>query len=230
MLENKSIKDWASEDQPREKLLSRGVDSLSDAELLAILINTGTKDKSALIIAKELLAKGHHNLLEVGKLSYEDINQIKGLGEKKSVTIIASLELGRRRQMAIALERPKLMSSQDSFNYLHSYFIDKSVEECYVIYLNAGNRIISIENISNGGITSTIVDARVIFKKALSLTGVTQIVMAHNHPSGNLNPSEPDKRLTEKIKEGGNLLDIKLLDHIIVAGNQYFSFADNGLL
>jgi len=224
------IKDWASEDRPREKLIHKGVDALSNAELLAILINTGTQNKSALDIARDILEKSEQNLLEMGKLSFNEIKKIRGMGEKKTVTLLASLELGKRRQLAFALERPKILSSTDSFNLLCTYFLDKTVEEFYVLYLNAANCLVRIEGISNGGITSTVVDCRIIFKKALALSGVTQIVLAHNHPSGNLTPSEADKRLTQKVHEGGKLLDLKLLDHLIIASNQFYSFSDNGLL
>ena len=225
-----SIKNWASEDRPREKLLQKGPESLSNAELLAILINTGTANKSAIDIAKDILEKSHQNLLELGRLSLTDIKHIKGIGEKKAVTLMASIELGKRRQLASALERPKILSSTDSFNLLSPYLLDKTVEEFYVIFMNAGNYLITIEPISNGGITATVVDARIIFKKALEYAGVTQLIVAHNHPSGNLIPSETDKRLTEKIKEGGKLLDIRLLDHLIIASNSFYSFSDNGLL
>jgi DNA repair protein RadC len=225
-----SIKNWASEDRPREKLLQKGPESLSNAELLAILINTGTANKSAIDIAKDILEKSHQNLLELGRLSLTDIKHIKGIGEKKAVTLMASLELGKRRQLASALERPKILSSTDSFNLLSPYLLDKTVEEFYVIFMNAGNYLITIEPISNGGITATVVDARIIFKKALEYAGVTQLIVAHNHPSGNLIPSETDKRLTDKIKEGGKLLDIRLLDHLIIASNSFYSFSDNGLL
>jgi DNA repair protein RadC len=225
-----SIKNWASEDRPREKLLQKGPESLSNAELLAILINTGTANKSAIDIAKDILEKSHQNLLEMGRLSLTDIKHIKGIGEKKAVTLMASLELGKRRQLASALERPKILSSTDSFNLLSPYLLDKTVEEFYVIFMNAGNYLITIEPISNGGITATVVDARIIFKKALEYAGVTQLIVAHNHPSGNLIPSETDKRLTDKIKEGGKLLDIRLLDHLIIASNSFYSFSDNGLL
>jgi DNA repair protein RadC len=225
-----SIKNWASEDRPREKLLQKGPESLSNAELLAILINTGTANKSAIDIAKDILEKSHQNLLELGRLSFTDIKHIKGIGEKKAVTLMASLELGKRRQLASALERPKILSSTDSFNLLSPYLLDKTVEEFYVIFMNAGNYLITIEPISNGGITATVVDARIIFKKALEYAGVTQLIVAHNHPSGNLIPSETDKRLTDKIKEGGKLLDIRLLDHLIIASNSFYSFSDNGLL
>ena len=225
-----SIKNWASEDRTREKLLQKGPESLSNAELLAILINTGTANKSAIDIAKDILEKSHQNLLELGRLSLTDIKHIKGIGEKKAVTLMASLELGKRRQLASALERPKILSSTDSFNLLSPYLLDKTVEEFYVIFMNAGNYLITIEPISNGGITATVVDARIIFKKALEYAGVTQLIVAHNHPSGNLIPSETDKRLTEKIKEGGKLLDIRLLDHLIIASNSFYSFSDSGLL
>ncbi len=225
-----SIKNWASEDRPREKLLQKGPESLSNAELLAILINTGTANKSAIDIAKDILEKSHQNLLELGRLSLTDIKHIKGIGEKKAVTLMASLELGKRRQLASALERPKILSSTDSFNLLSPYLLDKTVEEFYVIFMNAGNYLITIEPISNGGITATVVDARIIFKKALEYAGVTQLIVAHNHPSGNLIPSETDKRLTDKIKEGGKLIDIRLLDHLIIASNSFYSFSDNGLL
>jgi DNA repair protein RadC len=146
------------------------------------------------------------------------------------VTLLAALELGKRRQLSLALERPKINNSRELFNILSPYFIDKHVEEFYVVFLNAGNRLISIDQISNGGLTATVVDSRIIFKKALLLSGVTQIVMAHNHPSGNLTPSESDKRLTDRVKQSGLLLDIKLIDHLIVASNQFYSFADNGTL
>jgi DNA repair protein RadC len=228
--DSKSIKTWALEDRPREKLIQKGVNTLSNAELIAILINTGTQNKSALDIAKDLLIKSQQNLLELGKLSYNDMKKIKGIGDKKAVTLLASLELGKRRQLAMALDRPTIISSTEMFNVLNPYFFDKTKEEFYVVFLNAANKLIAIEKISDGGITATVVDCRVIFKKALDLSGITQIAVAHNHPSGNLNPSEPDKRLTEKIKEGGKLLDIKLLDHIIIAANQFYSFADHGLL
>ena len=143
---------------------------------------------------------------------------------------MAALELGKRRQSALALDRPKISSSTDSFHILNSYFLDKSAEEFYVVFLNAANRLVQVQQISSGGMTSTLVDTRILFKKALELKGVTQLILAHNHPSGNLQPSEPDKRLTQRVKEAAQLLDYKLLDHLILAGNQFYSFADNGLL
>ena len=227
---NKSIKLWAPEDRPREKLAKRGAQSLSNIELLAILINTGTHQNSALDISGYLMEKSKHNLLELGKLSFAELKKIKGIGEQKAITLMASLELGKRRQIEHGLERPVISNSADAFHLINPNFIDKSAEEFHVAYLNAGNRLVNIECISNGGLTATVVDCRIIFKKALEASGVTQLIVAHNHPSGNLKPSEADKRLTEKLKKGGDLLDLKLLDHLIVSSNRYFSFADEGLL
>ncbi len=230
MEEYKSIKKWTLEDRPREKMIQKGAEALSNSELLAILINTGTKQKSALDIAKEILSIGNDNLLELGKLTLNDIKKIKGIGEKKAITILTALELGKRRQLASALEKPKITTSKDIFNLLNSYFLDKSAEEFYVVYLNQAHRVLSIELISKGGMTSTVVDPRIIFKKALEITGTSRLVLAHNHPSGNLTPSEADKVLTQRIKEGGKVLELTLLDHVILAENAYFSFADEGIL
>ncbi|MBP6624346.1 MAG: DNA repair protein RadC [Chitinophagaceae bacterium] len=230
MKENLSIKKWAQEDRPREKLQEKGCASLSNSEVLAILINTGTLDKSALDIAKDLLLLCDQNLLELGKLSLNDFQKVKGIGEKKAVTLVAAIELGRRRQLATAIERPKITSSLDTFNLIAPYLLDKQVEQFYVMFLSQGNKLVAIEPISHGGLTSTVVDCRVIFKKALEFPIVTQIILSHNHPSGNLRPSEADKVLTQKIKEAGLLLDIRLLDHLIIGDNAYFSFADEGMI
>ena len=230
MKENLSIKNWAQEDRPREKLQEKGCASLSNSEVLAILINTGTLDKSALDIAKDLLLLCDQNLLELGKLSLNDFQKVKGIGEKKAVTLVAAIELGRRRQLATAIERPKITSSLDTFNLIAPYLLDKQVEQFYVMFLSQGNKLVAIEPISHGGLTSTVVDCRVIFKKALEFSIVTQIILSHNHPSGNLRPSEADKVLTQKIKEAGLLLDIRLLDHLIIGDNAYFSFADEGMI
>lgn len=226
----KSIKTWALEDRPREKMMERGASSLSNAELLAILINTGTVNKSALDIAREIMELNHQNLLELSKMTFADFSKIKGLGEKKTITLLAALELGKRRQLSNALENPQIRSSRDAFEILASYYFGKTVEEFYVLFLLQNGNVRSVENVSNGGITGTVVDSRVIFKRALELKSVTRLVISHNHPSGNLNPSEADKRLTEKMIEGGKLLDIEIADHIIVAGNKYFSFKDEGLM
>lgn len=226
----KSIKSWTAEDRPREKLVQKGPNALTNAELLAILLNTGTKQKSAIDIAKEIMSLGNDNLLELGKLTVNDIQKVKGIGEKKAITVIAALELGKRRQLASALEKPKISTSRDIFNLLNSYFLDKPIEEFYVVFLNQGHRVLGIDLISKGGMTSTVVDIRIIFKRALEVAGTARLVLAHNHPSGNLSPSEADRVLTQRIKDAGKLLDINVLDHVILAENGYYSFADEGIL
>lgn len=230
MNEFKSIKEWTPEDRPREKLAQKGPSALSNAELLAILINTGTPQRSALDIARELLSLSSDNLLELGKHSLQDIKKVKGLGEKKAVTLIAALELGKRRQLASAREIPVIKHSKDIFSLLIPYFMDKTTEEFYAVFLSQAGAVIHVEQISKGGMTSTVVDPRVVFRKALSLSGVSRLIVAHNHPSGNLTPSEADKHLTQKLKEAGKLLEIALLDHIIIAENKFYSFADEGIL
>jgi len=226
----KSIKNWAIDERPVEKLISKGSDALTNAELLTILINTGTRNRSALDIAKDLLEKGNQSLLELSKLSLADFKKIKGIGEKKAVTIIAALEIGKRRQLSQALERPHISNSKSAYEILVTYFLDIVVEQFYVIYLSNNNAVLSVEKMSEGGMTATMVDARVIFKRALEIIGATKFVLAHNHPSGNLKPSEADKLLTQRMKEAGQFLELQLLDHVIVGFNQYFSFADEGLI
>lgn len=221
---------WAIEDRPREKMMEKGASALSNSELLAILINTGTANKSALDIAKELMDINHQNLLELSKMSFSDLKKIKGLGEKKAITMLAALEIGKRRQLSLALEKPLIITSGDAFEILSPFYLGKTVEEFYVVYLMQSGKLVSIENISNGGITSTIVDSRVIFKRALELKSVTRIVLSHNHPSGSVHPSEADRKLTEKMIEGGKLLDIEVSDHIIVGGHKFFSFKDAGMM
>ncbi len=230
MQQHQSIKHWALEDRPREKMIEKGASALSAAELLAILINTGTARKSALEIAREIMEINRNNLLELSKMTLADLKKINGLGEKKAITILTALEIGKRRQLSAALENPMIRSSRDAFEVLSPYYFGKTVEEFFVIYMLHNGRIQSIESISNGGITGTVVDNRVIFKRALELKTVTRILLSHNHPSGNLKPSEADKRLTEKMIEAGKLLDIDIADHIIVAANHYFSFKDEGLI
>jgi DNA repair protein RadC len=222
----KSIKNWASEDRPREKLMEKGASVLSNSELLAILINTGMINRSALDIAKDLLIKANHDLLDLSKFSIEDYKHIKGMGPQKAVTLMAALELGKRRQMSSAKERPHIRLSKDLFEHFAPYFFDSKVEEFYCMFLNNANQAISIEAISNGGLTATIVDFRLIFKRAFELNGITKIAVAHNHPSGNLLPSTQDVVLTQKLKQAAQLLDIQLIDHLIVANNQYYSFDD----
>lgn len=225
-----SIKNWAVEDRPVEKAIAKGMDSLTNSELLAILINTGTTKRSAIDIAKDLLNSADYNLLELCKRNMAEITKIKGIGEKKAITILAALELGKRRQITTSLERPKVKTSKDSFQILSPYFIGLNVEHFYVAFLNRSNFLIDIQSISNGGMSSTVVDSRVIFKKALEMPNATTLILAHNHPSGNLIPSQPDRILTKRLMQAAQLLDYKILDHLIISQNEYLSMADEGLM
>lgn len=224
-----SIKDWAKDDRPREKLLSRNPMTLSDSELLAILIHVGTKDKSAVDLAKEVMKLGKNNLNELGRLTVKELMKIKGIGLAKAVTIAAALELGRRRQAMGSLVTPVITQSNEIANYLQALLRDHHYEVFAVVFLNQANRINHFEIISQGGITGTVADPRVILKKALEEDAVS-IILCHNHPSGNLKPSRADEELTRKIREAAKYFDIKVLDHIIVGNGGYFSFADEGIL
>ena len=224
-----SIKNWAIDDRPREKLLAKGAAVLSNSELLAILINNGSKNKSAVELAKQILKLGHDNLNELGKLSLSDFKQVKGIGEAKSIIITAALELGRRRQASAALEKTVVRSSRDIAAYLQATLKDYSYEVFAVVFLNRANKINHFEIISKGGITGTVADPRIILKKALE-EDATSIVLCHNHPSGNLKPSRADEELTKKIKEAAAYFDIKIIDHIIVSEDGFYSFADEGIL
>ncbi len=224
-----SIKNWAVDDRPREKLLIKGAVVLSDSELLAILINTGNKEKSAVELAKEVLILGKNNLNELGKLSVNDLMTIKGIGEAKAITLAAALELGRRRQAAASLLKTTIKSSNDIAEYLKATLKDYAYEIFAVVFLNRSNKINHFEIISKGGITGTVADPRIILKRALE-EDATAIVLCHNHPSGNLKPSKADEELTLKIKEAAKYFDIKVMDHIIVSEDGYYSFADEGIL
>ncbi|MFT3681614.1 MAG: DNA repair protein RadC [Ferruginibacter sp.] len=224
-----SIKTWAEDDRPREKLLTKGASVLSDSELLAILIINGYKEKSAVALAKEILQLSNNNLNELGKLMPADLQKIKGIGEAKAITITAALELGRRRQAATAMEKKTIRSSNDMAEYLRALLKDFSYEVFAVLFLNKANKVNHFEVLSRGGITGTVADPRIILKKALE-TGATSIALCHNHPSGNLKPSRADEELTRKIKEAASYLDIAVIDHIIVSEEGYYSFADEGLI
>lgn len=224
-----SIKNWATDDRPREKLLAKGASALSNSELIAILLNNGSKNKSAVELAKDILKLGQDNLNELGKLTFKDLKKIKGIGEAKSVTIVAALELGRRRQASASLEKPVVRSSREIAEYLQALIKDYSYEVFAVIFLNRSNKIKHFEIISRGGITGTVADPRVILRKALE-EEATSIILCHNHPSGNLKPSYADEELTRKIKEAASFMDIKVIDHIIVSEEGYYSFADEGIL
>ncbi len=224
-----SIKNWAIDDRPREKLASKGAAVLSDSELLAILINNGHKEKSALDIAKDILKMGCNNLNELGKLSLKDLQKIKGIGIAKAITIAAALELGRRRQASDSLEKTVIRTSGNIAQYLRATIKDYSYEVFAVIFLNKANKINHFEIISRGGITGTVADPRIILKIALE-QGATSVILCHNHPSGNLKPSRADEELTQKIKIAARYLDIAVMDHVIVSEDGYYSFADDGLL
>ncbi len=224
-----SIKQWAKDDRPREKLLLKGASVLSNSELIAILINHGSKDKSAVELAQEVLRVSKDNLNELGKLTVKELMKIKGIGEAKAVSIVAAMELGRRRQALAAFEKPIVKESKEVAAYLQSLLKDHRHEVFAVLFLNRANKINHFQIISEGGITGTVADPRVILKRALE-NDATSLILCHNHPSGSAKPSRQDEELTTKIKEAAKFLDIRVLDHIIVSEDSYFSFADEGIL
>jgi DNA repair protein RadC len=223
------ITDWAVEDRPREKLIQKGTNSLSDAELLGILISSGTKEKSAVDLGRELLMAANNNLNSLGKLTITDLKRINGIGTARAVTIAAALELGRRRNLTETAEIPQIKCSKDVFNLLSPLLSDLPHEEFWILFLNRSNKVINRMKLSQGGISGTVTDVRMVMKKAIEYLA-SGIIVCHNHPSGNLNPSESDTRITQKIKEAGSIMDIQLLDHLIISDKDYYSFADNGIL
>jgi DNA repair protein RadC len=229
-MHNTSIKNWAEDDRPREKLLLKGYAALSNAELLAILLNSGTKEKSAVDVAKELLAAVNNDLQRLGKLSVKEMLKlkVKGIGEARAITIAAALELGIRRESADR-KKPMILNARDIADYLRAQFQYKLHELFVVLYLNSANKLNHTEIISEGGVTGTVVDPKIIFKRAVE-HDATRLILCHNHPSGNVNPSRADRELTQKIKEGARLFDMMVVDHIIVSEDGYFSFADEGIL
>lgn len=220
---------WAVNDRPREKLLAKGKAVLSDAELLAILIGSGNRNESAVALSKRILNAVENNINQLARLSIEQLMQFKGIGEAKAITIITALEFGKRRHFEQPLEKPTINSSHDAFALLQAVIGELPHEEFWVLYLNNSNKVLAKTQLSKGGITATMVDVRLLFKKAIELSAVA-IIVAHNHPSGKTKPSTSDKELTQKIKASGKTLDIKLLDHLIITQNDYFSFADSMLL
>jgi DNA repair protein RadC len=224
-----SIKEWSKDDRPREKLLSSGAENLSHSELLAILIRNGTRQQSAVELARELLKLAKDNLVELGKLSIAEMTRVKGIGPTKAIQVAAALELGRRRQNQLPLQKLAITSSRDIAAYLQVKLKDLRREVFGVLYLNRANKINHFEIVSEGGITGTVADPRVILRKALESDAVN-LILCHNHPSGSLRPSRADELLTEKIREAASFLDIKVIDHIIVSDDGYYSFADEGLL
>ncbi len=224
-----NIKNWAPEDRPREKLILKGKGALSDAELIGILLGSGTTTLSAVDLAKKVLQSAQNNLHELARLTVKDLIKIKGIGEAKAITIVAALELGRRRKDIESEEKPKITSSKDAYDVLKADLLDIPYEAFWVILLNRANRVTHKYQISQGGVSGTVADPKIIFKRALEELA-SGIIVAHNHPSGNLMASQADIDLTRKLKEGGRLLEIQVLDHLIVAGQKYYSFADEGLI
>jgi DNA repair protein RadC len=224
-----SIKNWSKDDQPYEKIKNFGPTQLSNSELLAILIKNGNKNSSAIDLAKAIMMRCNNCLNELGKLSIIDFQKINGIGETKSITIMAALEMGRRRLNAESVLKHSIKGSQEVAQYLNEKFKDLTYEVFAVIFLNQANKIIHFEVISKGGITGTVADPRIILKLALGF-GAVSIILCHNHPSGNLNPSNADKAITKKIGDAGSLMDIKLLDHIIVSDEGYYSFMEEGMI
>lgn len=228
-LEKLSIKSWAEEDRPREKMMLKGRAALSNAELIAILLSSGNRDESAVELSKRILNGYGNNLDSLGKASLKDLMKFKGIGEAKAISIAAALELGRRRESSTPQINPTVTCSRDAYNALAPAILDLPHEEFWILLLNTANRIIKREQISSGGVAGTIADPRMIFKPALENLAAT-IILCHNHPSGSLKPSEADIELTKKLKAAGKHLDIIIADHLIIGARGYFSFADEGLM
>ncbi|MCQ2960315.1 MAG: DNA repair protein RadC [Bacteroidales bacterium] len=224
-----SIKNWAEEDRPREKLLQKGCSSLTETELLAIILGSGTKNESALDLAKKIFAQANNNLYDLGKFSINDFKQIKGIGEAKAVSLIATFELGRRRNLTESRKKDSIRSSREIFSIMQPLIGELKHEEFWAIYLNNSNVIITEKKISSGGITKTVVDTKLIAKHAIELLA-TGVIISHNHPSESNQPSREDKELTTQIRDALKLIDCRLLDHIIISGKNYYSFCDEGLL
>ncbi|MEP5253602.1 RadC family protein [Winogradskyella rapida] len=220
-----SIKNWSNDDQPREKLRDKGKTALSDAELIAILIGSGNREESAVALCKRIYASANHSLNALGKLSIKQLMEFKGIGEAKAITIVAALELGRRRRVEEALQLEKINSSQSVFEVMQPIIGDLPHEEFWILYLNNSNKVIQKNQLSKGGITGTLVDVRLVLKTALEV-GAIALILCHNHPSGTLKPSRADKDITQKLTVAAKSLDISVLDHLIITENAYYSFAD----
>lgn len=225
-----SIKTWAAADRPREKMLLKGKNALSDAELLAILLGSGSREESAVQLAKRILQQANNNLNELGQTSLNDLQKHKGIGEAKAITIAAAMELGRRRQATTAIQRPSIQSSQDAFKILGALVMDLPHEEFWILILNRANKVLRTTQISSGGLAGTVVDTKKIYQRVLECERANGIILCHNHPSGNLSPSKADLDVTKKIKAAGQVLDIQVFDHLIISGNRYLSFADEGYI
>jgi len=225
----KGIRSWAEDDRPREKLLLKGKAALSDAELIAILIGSGNTDETAVGLSKRILASLNNQLSDLARLSVKDLMKFRGIGEAKAISIIAALEIGRRRKDSEPDLKPRITDSRSAFELLYPHMCDLNHEEFWVLFLNRSNHVIGKENISKGGTAGTVVDPKVVFKLAVQYPA-SGVVLAHNHPSGNLKPSTNDIKLTRKLKVAGIALEIPVMDHIIIGERDYFSFADGGVL
>jgi DNA repair protein RadC len=223
-----SVKDWSPDDQPREKLLLKGVNSLSDAELLAIIIGSGSRDESVVQLSQRILQSVNSSINQLGKISINQlVSNFKGIGEAKAVSIVAALELGKRRKSSEVMNAGEIRTSKDTYNLFHPLLCDLHYEEFWLLFLNRSCRIIDKVKLSQGGVSETVVDTKIVFKEAL-LRLSTNIILCHNHPSGNVRPSSQDDRITLKIREGVKLLDMTLMDHVIVGDGKYYSYADEG--
>jgi DNA repair protein RadC len=226
---NLKIKDWAVEDRPREKLLQKGISSLSDAELIAILLGSGTRNESAVELSKKVLKSAENNLNELGKLGVADLTKTKGIGEAKAITIMAALEIGRRRKLSEIINKKKITQSNDVFEVFQPIIGDLPHEEFWILLLNRSNKIIDKYKISQGGVSGTVIDTKIILKNAIEKLA-SSMILCHNHPSGNRNPSSADDQITKKLKAGAELIDISVIDHIIIADTEFYSYADEGKL
>jgi DNA repair protein RadC len=224
-----SIKEWDDADRPREKLLSKGKLALSDAELIAILLGSGNREESAVDLAKRILNSAGNNLIELSKMRVADLMKFKGIGEAKAISIVAATELGRRRRAEEVLQKKRISSSKDVFEVLQADLADSQYEEFWLLLLNRANRIIRKVKISDGGISGTVADPKRIFREALD-SMCSGIILCHNHPSGNIKPSTADRELTKKIVQGAKYFDISVLDHVIIGDEQFYSFADEGIM
>ncbi len=229
MKDKLTISQWAEEDRPREKLERLGPEALSNAELLAILIGSGSTQESAVDLMKRVLADYHNNLNTLGKVTIQDLCRYNGIGEAKAITILAACELGKRRQREKAEERPDLSSATAIYEYMHTHMQDLDVEEAWVLLMNQNFKLIRAERISHGGISETAVDVRVIMREAV-LNNATILALCHNHPSNNLRPSAEDDRLTQRVKQACTLMRIHFLDHVIITDGAYYSYHEQGRL
>jgi DNA repair protein RadC len=227
--ERLTIKSWAEEDRPREKFILKGKQTLSDAELIAILISSGNSEETAVELSQRILKHADNNLHQLSRMNVKELMEFKGIGEAKALAIAAALELGRRRKETEGKKGDRIISSKEAVDIFQPLLGDNLHEEFWILFLNRANHVISKKQISSGGMAGTVVDSKIIFKNALD-EKASSIILCHNHPSGNIQPSEEDKKLTKKIIEAGKVLEIAVLDHVIVSHSGYFSFADEGLM